>query len=463
MENFCSAGNLRSHAEERGRRLKYSISSSLLSKTGTAAVQLLALPIAIRALGVERFSIYVVLTSAVSWIGIANLGVGPYLAIRLAAAASLDDRETQKRLLASAFFPIGIAAGALCAAVLLSQMTGVFARFTPAAASAPGGGFGTAALILAALVIAQVLIGVFEAAQMGYQEQYFANLFSAAGNVCCFVALIYVSRFSPSVLGMVLAVNAPLVIGKGANVIHFLCGRSYLLPSFGSFSWPTSRELIAGGFAVSLVGIGSFLSNQYPVIMAGRFCEPQTTATIAASLNMFILLMGIVSMTAAPLSPAISESAERGDMAWIRATYRRVVSVWVLGALPIACAVAFAGRKAMLLWFGGNVTPSDALMQSLALYFAIAAWEHVHYHFLLGLKRVWLPAILFFTRSVTGVILARGLLRQWGGPGLFLTLAGAVILFTALPFGYYCRRSMQRLTAKEESNGASFAISSPAV
>jgi O-antigen/teichoic acid export membrane protein len=463
MINIEIAAELRARAEQRDRRLKYSVSSSLVSKLGTAAVQLLALPIAIRALGAERFSIYVVLASAVSWIGIANLGVGPYLAIRLAAAAAREDRETQKRLVASAFFPIVFAACGLCAVVLLSQQGGPVQRFTLGGGHASAEATRTAGLTLVALVIVQVLIGVFEAAQLGYQEQYLANLFNVAGNVCCFVALLCVAHASPSILGMVLAINAPLILAKAANVSYFLWGRRYLLPSVRSLSWMTSKQLISGGAAISLISIGSFSVNQYPVIIVGRLCDSHTTATIAASINMFVLLMGILSMTAAPLSPAISESVERGDLVWVKRAYRRLVIVWLLYALPVSCLIAFVGATALLLWFGANVTPSGALMKWLAVYFFVSAWEHINYHFLLGLKHVWLPAILFCARSVGGVMVARLLLQQWGGPGVFMALAGAALLLTAVPFGYYCRRTIQQLSSTTEVYGASFVTSSQAV
>jgi len=93
-------------ARFRERRLKYAIGTSLGSKISTAIVQILAFPIAIRALGEAQFVLYAMLGSAIGWIGLINVGVGPPLTVRMSEAQAAGDRLRQRQLLSSAFFPV---------------------------------------------------------------------------------------------------------------------------------------------------------------------------------------------------------------------------------------------------------------------------------------------------------------------------------------------------------------------
>ena len=95
-----------SHVRE--RRLKYAIATSLGSKVTTAIVQIVAFPIALAALGQEQFVLYAMLASAVGWLGLVNIGVGPPLTVLMSEAAASGDRIRQQRLFASALWPVAL-------------------------------------------------------------------------------------------------------------------------------------------------------------------------------------------------------------------------------------------------------------------------------------------------------------------------------------------------------------------
>ena len=84
------------------RRIKYAVVTSLCSKAITIIMQVVALPIAVKALGNKQFVLYSMLISAVGWLSLVNLGIGPALTVNIAEAAVLKDRETEKRLFNSA-------------------------------------------------------------------------------------------------------------------------------------------------------------------------------------------------------------------------------------------------------------------------------------------------------------------------------------------------------------------------
>ena len=77
----------------RGSRLKLAILASIGSKLVTVVLQFLVVPLAIRALGAERYGVYAMLTSSLGWITLVGVGISPSLTIAIAAARGDSRKE----------------------------------------------------------------------------------------------------------------------------------------------------------------------------------------------------------------------------------------------------------------------------------------------------------------------------------------------------------------------------------
>ncbi len=89
-------------ASHRERRMRRAVLSAFASKLAFAATQLLALPVAVNSLGIDRFALYAVLTSGVSWLGLVNYGFGPGLTLEVAGYAAVGDERGVRRAFGSA-------------------------------------------------------------------------------------------------------------------------------------------------------------------------------------------------------------------------------------------------------------------------------------------------------------------------------------------------------------------------
>ena len=410
----------------------------------TVAVQVLAMPIAIRALGSEGFALYAVLAAALSWVGLANVGIGPGLVLGIASAAARRERATESRLFTSALVPV------LVSAVALGLLLGIAIQLIPAAnmfgpnyaQSAPTIRVGL--LILLSFMLLQALLTVIEAAQIGHQEQYILNLWTMLGGLFTLVALVSVAKLTPTVVGMILAVNTPPLIARFVNSIRFMNGRRYLMPRREAFAWSDSKTLLLSGLAFSLVGIGSFLNHQVPVILVGRTLDTLVTATFAAVMSVFMMGFGMVSMVAVPLWPAIADSLTRGEIAWARGAYRKLLFYSMLYAVLVGAVLMIAGRPVLRLWFGQGINPSESLMALLGFYFVLAMWEYVHYMVLVGLKQIRVPSLIYLGRSLLTVVLVSLLIPKRGSEGAIIGLCMSVLLVTSWSFPYLTHLALQK-------------------
>jgi len=430
-------------ARFRERRLKYAIGTSLGSKISTAIVQILAFPIAIRALGEAQFVLYAMLGSAIGWIGLINVGVGPPLTVRMSEAQAAGDRLRQRQLLSSAFFPV----------LLLVLATGVTLAITfrfvaPAALFGPRyaadrGTIEAGVWLLAMILLAQTLLSVVEAAQLGHQEQHHFNAMAMGGNLTSAAAIVLVAVFAPTVVGMVAAVGVPPVCFRIANAVWFMRGRPYLRPTLGGMSWDLCRALLSTGLVFSLAsGVGNFLCHQLPIVLLGRWRPLAEASSLAVALNALVLAAGMVASVAMPLWPAISDGMARGEWAWVQRAYRRILA-YSAGYGAVGGAVfAIVGDRLFTLWYGPSVNVSPALCAALGLYFFLLMWENAHFAVLIGVNWIGLPSVLYLCRSVAATALMSMLVARIGPPAVFIALSVSVCVFTLFPFRMFVRRAI---------------------
>jgi O-antigen/teichoic acid export membrane protein len=426
----------------RTTRLRYAVTASLGSKLVTATVQLVAMPVAIRALGPEKFVLYAILASAVGWAGAANLGVGPRLTIAIASASAVVDRLKEAHLLTSALVPVATLCLTIAALLPLALLLIPIDKLAGEHYVDQHTTIWVALIVLVAISLLQAILTVVESAQAGYQEQYIANLFAAGGGAVSLGGLLLTAALAPSVMGMILAMSGPSVLARGANALCFFETRRYLRPALRLFDWYWCRTLLADGLAFSCVGIGSFYNHQFSIVLAGRLLDTHSAATFAAVMTMFVLLFGLVSMLGVPLMPAIADSIAQRDIEWIRRTYWRFLSYSMLCALVLGGLWMAGGRLVLRLLYGPVVEPSQALMFECGMYFVLSVWEYVHYVVLIGLNRIRLPAVLYASRSALMAMLGPFCIVRWGAEGALGLLCVTVAALTAGTYAILTRKAI---------------------
>jgi O-antigen/teichoic acid export membrane protein len=425
----------------RERRLKYAIATSLGSKVTTAIVQIVAFPIALAALGPEQFVLYAMLASAVGWLGLVNIGVGPPLTVMMSEAAASGDRLRQQRLFSSALWPVALLV-LVTGTVLIAVMRFVsLARLFGAAYAGQGWTIEVGLSILAAVFLVQTLLSVVEAAQLGYQEQYRLNAMAVGGNLASAVALVGIATIRPSVVSMIVAVSMPPLLFRIANAVGVIWNRPYLRPTTGGLSWATSRGLVGSGLAFSLAtGFGNFLCHQLPIVLIGKRLPAAEAASFAVAMNALLIAAGMVSMVTVSLWPAISDGMARGERSWVERASRRTLRYSIGYGLVVGFVFAAFGRILFKLWFGVSIEIGPALSFSLGLYFFLLMWENAYFAVLIGMKEIAVPSLLYVGRSLFAVGLMSVLAARLGAPAAFVALALSVCLFTLVPFRTRVRR-----------------------
>jgi len=380
----------------RTRRFKLALMTSLAGKGVSIIVQLAALPLAIAALGPERFGVYATLAALLNWASIVSVTITPGLTVQLLKASAEKNHEAEGKIFASAFFfALGLATFLLLGTQILFHATGIQGVF--------GSGLlkfkdelEHGLLILSVFLAANIILSVAEAAQAGYQNQYLQNIFLSLGNVITIAAITLIVRARPTIGNMIVAVYAGPLAARAASMTQLLWCRRYLVPRPGKMSLPILRVIVGTGSAFILTNIAVFCYQSFSVFWVGR----QIGAIAAAQMSVCSMILNVsgsvLIMFTQPLWPAIQDATARNDYAWVRRSYARMSKLLMIYVGLTALALAIAGNHAVHLWIKNGIELDTASQFLLGLYFLLVAWEHTNYSFLIGLVIIGSPPCRFW-------------------------------------------------------------------
>jgi O-antigen/teichoic acid export membrane protein len=418
----------------RKHRLKLAVITSLASKVSTVALQLIAFPIAIRAVSPHEFASYTVMAGVLSFIWLCDLGLGPALTQRVAIAHAAGDQPAQARVLASGVLAVtAILCAGWAVGIGMLQIPSV-GRLLPAQ-----GIDGRVIFAVAAVGSIQLLSSPFVRAQAGFQELHIYNLFGVAGNAVAAAALIAVARVAPSALGFLMAVYGTNALTQILVAAAFLVRRRYLLLGLLAPSLALVPVLLADGirFAFPQVIVPIVLREGPKFILFHKGLTIET-AKYGILVQLMTLASGLIVMFTQPLFPALTDAEARGDAEWFDVTFRRcTASIAAFCGLYIVIGVV-AGPAALSVYTGNKFSFGRGTFLAFGIYSALIFWNHLGQIFHQAAGRLG----LFFKLSGLELVIFGGILA-WRTPMNALTAfvyVAASLAPTAVLWPLFTRR-----------------------
>lgn len=429
---------------DKTRHYRLAVASSLVSKLGTTLLQLLLIPLAAVALGVEGFALYVMLIAASGWLAITSLGLGPILSVQVACNVVDGTPQREQIMVASAFWTslgLSLLAATLAAVAVLALPTSqIFGAQFESRSHEIAAGF----LVLSAIYVLQVNLSIFEAVQAGLQRQHTTNLVVALGALATLPVVFTVAHWMPTPVAMLAAGMLPTLVLRLAHAVWLVSKRMSMLPRWHCFDTRMVKLLLSSGAVYSLAGsAGNFISHALPTILIGRVLDAAQTGAFAATLHLITLLSGVTAMLVSPAIPAIASSLAQRDHVWVRKVYIKLLLASLGFAVVAALVLALAGNLIFDAWLRGAVQPSWGLLVSAGAYFVLSTWEVVHFSLLVAMHKAAIASVLVFTRSVVGTILTNAYLPAGNGVTPYIAMCLAILLVDSVPLYLLVRSGLR--------------------
>ncbi len=426
------------------RRLKQGAASSLISKGVVLAVSAISIPITVRYLGAEDFGVWVSISTTLSMLLVLDFGVANSLTNFVSEAYARDDRDHASTYTTTALGVVLVVALLLgCLAWWIWPLLHWDRLFhLSSAAEAPRVGRAVAAAL--AIFLVGLPAGLAPKILGGYQELRTANLFTALGSLLNLLSIILVAHFHEGLVALVTASSAALV---GANLLAllwiFFFHKPWLAPSLKHVNGVAARRMMQSGsefFALQIAGLIAFNSDNLVVI---HYLGPAEVAAYSVAWRLVGYAAIAQTLITPALWPAFSEAFSRGDLSWIRDTFRRTMILTMAIALSASLLFALVGRWIIRIWATRAAVPTQGLLLLMCVWVLISTFMNNTATVLVAKGETRLLAGLGLAAAVLNLGLSIYWVQRIGAPGVVLGTIVSYLILLVGPQTLACGRALK--------------------
>lgn len=449
-------------AAERHRRIALTAGASVAAKGVGLLTMLIAIPLTASYLGNERFGLWLTISSIVTMLSFADLGIGNGLLSAIADANGRGDRAAARRYVSSA------ACLLLASGVVLMAAFAVAYPWIPWAAvynlkSYQGvAEAGPVTLVLVLCFALSMPLGVVQRVQAGYQEGFGSSLWVCLGSVLSLGAIILAVRLKAGLPGLVLAMNGAPVLATLANwIVQFGWQRPWLRPSPDAVDRVAVRRVLRTGLLFLTLQLAIAIGYQSDNIVIAQVLGEDQVPQYAVPARLFTISPMLLGFLLAPLWPAYGEAIARADVAWVKRTLRRSLLIGALVNVPPSLILMAFGAPIVRMWVGeqAHITPSLVLLLGLGCWSMLNSLAGPFAVLLNGANVVRFQVVCSVLMAATNLPISIYLAHKIGVSGVVWGTVLAQAAFVFLPISLYVPRLLRRM--QEQSQPAPPAPSAP--
>lgn len=352
---------------ERYRKIALSIGGAAFHKLVTIITSLVSIPLTVDYLGVERFGLWMIITSIMALIVFADLGLGNGLVNAVAKSEGEDDVNSVQTAVSSTFFMLLIVSIVL-AVIFFSvypfiQWENIFNVKSEIAIKESGLALG----ILMSYFFINLPLSIIEKIQLGYQLGYKNNIWLGLGAIFGLIGVLVAINLKlglPYLVGFM--VLGPL-IAVILNGFFLFKNKANIFPKISCFSLITSKKLLSIGVIFFFLQLFTVIGGSVDNIIIAQVLGASAVATYAITKKMFLAIQ-FSQFIIAPLWPAFVESMAKKDYKWAEKTLIKSLKVSMFFGALSAFPLIFFGRDIIEIWVNKEVIPSYSLLMGFFLF-----------------------------------------------------------------------------------------------
>jgi len=404
-------------------------------------------------LGSERFGVWMTLSAIVALLGFTDLGLGNSLLNGVAHAAGRDDRTLIRANVSNGLVMLlAVAAGfGLLFAVAYRYIP--WAQVFNVGSAAALDEAGPAAAVLVACFLIGMPAGAYPQVRLGLQQGYVNSIFVAVGNVAALALVIVAIQMRLGLPWLVLAMAGAPLLATVANGVALVARSAWLRPKLHDVTFALARSLLRVGllFLVLQLAVAvAFTSNS---IIIAAMLGPSAVADYAVVSKLFLIPTVLVGLALGPLWPAYREALSRGDVRWVRRTFRRSIRLSLSVAGLVSAVLVVFGLPLIAAWVGASVEPTFGLILAVGIWTTLNAVGTAVAMLLNGAQVMRFLVVTAVVMATANILLSVALTARIGIAGVVWGSVIAYTVFMLIPVALYLPRIFARLERDNAPTG----------
>ena len=412
----------------------------------TVAASFITIPLTLNYLGVERFGLWMTVSSLTALLGFADMGLGNGLLNTISEANGKDDRVAARIHVSSALAIFSVMAAVIVSATLVTyrfiEWAGVYRVKSPTAIAEAG----PATVVFVLCLAINLPLGAVQRVQLGYQQGFNNSLWQMVGSILALAAVLRAVYLQAGLPWLVLClVGVPLLATFVQNIHVYQFANRWLRPSLRFIRRWSMRRLFRLGIMFFLLQLALAIAYASDNIVAAQILGPQAVAEYATATKLASITPIVLSLLLSPLWPAYGEALSRGDVKWVRSTLFRTLAFSTPFAAVAALILVLFGQEIVEQWVGPAVVPSYSLLLGLGVTSILTAAGSTIAIFMNGTGIIKFQVICGCLMAVVALVLKIFLAQTIGVAGIAWGTAIAYLVCVAIPTVVYMPRLLVHL------------------
>ena len=386
-QNKTRNGINRLNSNDRNINIKKNIISSSLLKIFGLGLSYIVVPITLSYLNNEKYGVWLILLSMLSWISFMDIGLGNGLRNRLTESLSNNDIRSAKEYISTAYAMMVMIASvllfALIIVVLLADWNSIFNTKDIAEKELT-----LTVIIVIVFFMANFILSLSNQLFYSVQESAFTGLTVVLLNgTLLFIILILSKKTDGSLIFLSLAYGLAMVISGALMTALFFFRYKMLKPSLKYIKKDKINNILQLGISFFIIQISAvIIFTTDNMIITQLFGPSEVTAYNIVKKLFNIIIMGH-TIVVTPLWSAYTEANSKKDFAWMRLTLKRTNYLMVLIIVAISSLILLS-KPIINIWIGKYVEIPVGLVLAMALYTLVHVWNNNYSYLLNGIGRV---------------------------------------------------------------------------
>jgi O-antigen/teichoic acid export membrane protein len=412
---------------------------------------LISIPLTAQYLGTERFGLWLILSTLLSWISIADLGLANSLTNALATADGKEDRKGAREAVSSAFWLI--IAVALILVVLFSIIYPLvpWERVFNVTSAQAKEDVGSAVIVCFTFFVLRLPLSIPGRIYGAYQEGYFYQMWSGLSSLTSVIGLIVAIQLQVSLPLLIVAFFGTLLLGDIFSAIHlFYFRRKWLLPNFANFSWLKSKWLFKTGIQFWIVQVCAIVLSQTDLIIVAQLFSASAVASYGVILKLFTFTGFMQSAFLNPLWSAYSEALSKSDWHWIIKIFKKSVYISSMFSLISGVLLVIVIPQIVSSWVNQVQKPEMSLLLAMLFTSILSSVAQCVAMLVNGLGEIRLQTFVAPISAITNLFLSLILGNLIGVSGVAWSTGICILIFSLGIVGNDIFRKMKSIEKSSE-------------
>lgn len=353
---------------KRNKSILLAGSSSLLIRFFTIGISFFTIPMTLNYLGNERYGTLLMLTTSLSLMTFADLGLGNNLVNEISKGYAENNVISLKKSISSTFYLI-LGISFILVAVLLIIMpflkTLIIAKINTNIQGYEV--FDTFLVIIFSILISMPL-GIVQKIFDGFQISYIYQIISFFSTITSIFVLLFFIELKLGLPYLAFAFSSASLLSNiiGGGYLFFY-KKPHLIPKFKYFNFSQGLVSIKIGLIFVVLQLFSFMNLSIDSFIIQSFLGVANVTTFELVRKLFSVSF-IFIFFISPMWPAFSEALHNGDILWAKRTFYNSLKLLIgAGAFFLLPLVIF-GKQIFNFWIGPGYIPSLIILIGFYFY-----------------------------------------------------------------------------------------------